>query len=514
MTAEQRLKLDTVEPFDEWEEFVNFASHYFLLVAVRPSRDRELTSQNFQSIKEKSVFSAHDHVKSPLIAHSQLSSTSYKSRRFGAAFSVSPEIIGHHGGSGPQRRQNSTDFYKCGQSPPSHCQTNSSIEMIRIPPAGIEPRTCHTITTFKDESCLLVGGRAAPDQAFRSCWLLHKCWERVEDLPVPLFRHCATQLASKISDGTIRQALIYGGKSGGAQISNRWLLWRESLGWKELCTYNVDFRARFGATMTATGTDTGVIMGGMAEDSSILCDLWQWTLSETGDGVSVILRKLNWSCDEAPDITGRFGACLANSPVGILLIGGVASRILPQNFDYVCLTRDLINENSSREWRWAPINNQTSGRRPLLIGHCTFVSEHFVIILGGGAVCFSFGSYLNADAIVLSKERDFIVQMLNNKGDLGSTPPSTESLASEAPNGKNSLQHQELGIKHIQIQTSKEFEQILDTGLPVIMGNTDLGVCTAQWTLDRLKTRVGGHRKVIEYFQRRRSLLILAGRGT
>ena len=33
----QRKALDEIEPFDEWEEFILFASHYFLLVAVKSS---------------------------------------------------------------------------------------------------------------------------------------------------------------------------------------------------------------------------------------------------------------------------------------------------------------------------------------------------------------------------------------------------------------------------------------------------------------------------------------------
>ena len=33
LTTSQRTSLDTIEPFDEWEEFILFASHYFLLFA-------------------------------------------------------------------------------------------------------------------------------------------------------------------------------------------------------------------------------------------------------------------------------------------------------------------------------------------------------------------------------------------------------------------------------------------------------------------------------------------------
>lgn len=40
LSAEQRRALDRVEPFDEWEEFALFGSHYFLLVAEKePGQD-------------------------------------------------------------------------------------------------------------------------------------------------------------------------------------------------------------------------------------------------------------------------------------------------------------------------------------------------------------------------------------------------------------------------------------------------------------------------------------------
>src|ERR1700743_2248319 len=35
LSPEQRRVLEAIEPFDEWEEFALFASHYFLLLAER-----------------------------------------------------------------------------------------------------------------------------------------------------------------------------------------------------------------------------------------------------------------------------------------------------------------------------------------------------------------------------------------------------------------------------------------------------------------------------------------------
>jgi tRNA wybutosine-synthesizing protein 4 len=48
-SSAERKHLDSIEPFDEWEEFALFGCHYFLLVANTPCVFSKLESRNSQS---------------------------------------------------------------------------------------------------------------------------------------------------------------------------------------------------------------------------------------------------------------------------------------------------------------------------------------------------------------------------------------------------------------------------------------------------------------------------------
>ena len=52
----QRQALDQAEPFDEWEEFILFASHYFLLVAST-SLQRDSTTK--EELENRSIVDNH-----------------------------------------------------------------------------------------------------------------------------------------------------------------------------------------------------------------------------------------------------------------------------------------------------------------------------------------------------------------------------------------------------------------------------------------------------------------------
>jgi hypothetical protein len=107
---------------------------------------------------------------------------------------------------------------------------------------------CHTITDVDDSGALLVGGRASPDNALADCWFYHKwlhAWERVDDLPWPLYRHRAVPLGR----GCV---LISTGRVDSSHISQEYLVWSRWLGWVE-CVSNVSITppAAFGAVFVS-----------------------------------------------------------------------------------------------------------------------------------------------------------------------------------------------------------------------------------------------------------------------
>lgn len=494
VSSDQRLLINGVEPFDEWEEFVLFASHYFLLLAANTSSSNGSgPSYLGQSWKSNHSISPSLLVETPLKLHCEALPTSHR-RRFGALTPLFQNTFGHHGGLGLQTRVSTTDVYILAEM-----DTSDSVGMAALHKEfdyleSVEPRMCHTITSDQ-HGFLVVGGRASPDHAFSDCWLSgSNCWQRVEDLPFPLFRHCATTIAlGNPGHSTDNAVLIYGGKTGASHVSDQWLLWRKGIGWVTLPVSGHRLKPRFGAVMQETGFRRGIMLGGMANDGRILSEAWEWTLSGDTSTLSILLSRMKISQIHDYSIVGRFGASLTNSRFGVLLVGGISSSMIPQSTQVIRLFRENTNDDQESIWKWAPIDIRTTGQRPLLVGHSTFVSLDTVDILGGGAVCFSFGTFWNETRIsIRGNDRDSrpLMELSTQESDPFSGRKST---------GKTRKSPHLLGTvpRDGQLHSSKGFEQIVNDGKPVIIANLDMGSCMTEWTLSSLTDKIGGDRAIV-----------------
>ena len=254
VSAKQRLALNSIEPFDEWEGFALFASHYFLLEASSRSRTTSLIRNNEMTIidHQNGYRWGKEVVEADLVIQPGKIQQNAEHRRFSAIFSFELGMFGSHGGLGDQRRLNTTSVYALGADVGSEKS---------LPPNEIEPRMCHTITNLMDGQHLLVGGRTSPDRGLSDCWLGQgQRWERIEDLPSPLYRHCAITVTSHDADDSV---LIFGGKTMGSKLSVSWLLWHKSNGWVQVHAPGPGEapEPRFGAAMSATGINRGILVG-------------------------------------------------------------------------------------------------------------------------------------------------------------------------------------------------------------------------------------------------------------
>ncbi|KAJ0279551.1 hypothetical protein COL940_006703 [Colletotrichum noveboracense] len=114
MTSEERRALDVVEPFDEWEEFALFASHYVVILAST------FGSDNGRHISRK----PGDSTIPSYQTHMNLSKyeANRGHRRFGAAMLVeNPNgqvVVSHMQGQGPNGRLTSVDLYRISADRP------------------------------------------------------------------------------------------------------------------------------------------------------------------------------------------------------------------------------------------------------------------------------------------------------------------------------------------------------------------------------------------------------------
>ena len=499
-----RSALDDVEPFDEWEEFILFASHYFLLVATKsPSNG----SPAFQRLLGQEL----THSEIPVATQDGLQFVAQSSsilqtnvRRFGALVPLHSGCMGHIGGLGAQSRLNGMDLFG---------PHGSEVPIVQNAP-GLKARMCHTVTPIGDGSSLLIGGRMSPDKPLKDCWLFHETWRNVHDLPMPLFRHCAAPISLPGTNCYKPGVLLYGGKTLNNCISHEWLLWRETIGWVQLQVTGSDIKARFGAAMSSTSAATGLLVGGMGSESTILFDAFEWSVEVRDEAPFMVLRKVQIRCqnsihfdspatDPAPGLednddpscvmVGRIGAALVHLPEGLLLIGGVASETMAEALELVVLAKSRTHQNGQCLWQPSAVSVENRLHRPLLIGHCAQVYDNKVVILGGGALCFSFGSHWNMNVLTISPCNRFEdpstpIGLLNV--DLRKPIVQAASLSFQGDSLHSTAR------QSVMDESVQHFERTIEHDKPAKFTNVDLGPCVTDWTLDTLIDRVGADREV------------------
>ncbi|KAL2755841.1 hypothetical protein ACRALDRAFT_1033439, partial [Sodiomyces alcalophilus JCM 7366] len=519
MSSAERKSLDHVEPFDEWEELALFADHYVVLLAHNEApaeKPEELTGR----YRPSSTLSSSPDV--PLLPVT-MAYSGYPSgrgqRRFAAAM-VTEDLYGQSliynvMGQGPRSRLGSCDI---------HCTAGGSARQPFLPGpqlGGPSARVCHTLTDLGALGVLLVGGRTSPSAALQDCWLYKKVanrWERVHDLPVPLFRHSVTRL------GSSSLALLAGGKINHYSVSPHFYLYHPENGWVK-CQVQGTPPAVFGSVWTeiansGPGSYQGLLYGGMLEEGVLNEQAFTWKL-DLADSQQPLLEFSHCSIEPGEDHTKqqmlhRFGAfCIPQGDYSILL-GGVTAGPQPARESDILVLKGVPSgfEVAAR----LVDKDKVQSLRPFSIGASVVKDgEGRFSILGGGMTCFSMGSFWSKGNYTIHAD----------VGTLGrGTPPSPPPPAGseEAANPATYLQTTEIVaaadavaqgarnrgqatdgtsshsapvvVPRVKVETQEQFNQILETGKPVIIEGQNVGACMTRWTPEYLVSKVGIERKV------------------
>lgn len=505
LNYEERVALNDVEPFDEWEEFALFASHYFVAVAVKVT-DVEVPIESIGlylpspmvRLAEHEVPEAVERTRYPNVLQYQDNPKGRGRRRFGAAIRLANRLVGCHGGLGPQSRMNSTDVYADGETEDAVWNT---------PPVSVAVRMCHTVTALDNTRSLLVGGRMSPANALGDCWLQHReSWEQVHDLPLPRYRHCATRLFIDSSNPAV---LVSGGKSSEGTVLADYIVWRADSGWQNVQVNGVAPGPRFGASMITVENTSGILLGGMSEDGIILSDCWHWFVDVQDESVTITFLEWKLRSPFVDRFPSRFGASIEVSRLGLLMMGGISDRgLIPQESEIVRLRPDTRKTLELRNGVDGSVYVRgvellRAGNRPLLVGHSTITLDaSTTLIIGGGAVCFSFGTHWNTGIWTLQSYRDLPtpkwhicdVSEVNLPARSG-TPATMRN--EEGDRSPSDLSTEAVG--RVRVATSQAFETIVTKAKPVIMGGLDIGSCIQTWTTDYLRDAVGPSRQVCSH---------------
>jgi len=272
-------------------------------------------------------------------------------------------------------------------------------------------------------------------------------------------------------------------------------------GWQHLNVAGDAPPARFGAAMITDAREgkAGVLVGGMTSAGRVLTDFWHWSLESD---MTVYCRNLTSRAGAVlrnnAAILGRFGAQLVRSHRGILLVGGICGGRMLSSQD------EILNMKTLR-------THPVHGPRPLFVGSAITDVDGGLIVLGGGATCFSFGTYWNSPSILTDDPEASLKcgwRLLTTqrpdtalgKFDLADRTVNNGQQNAPKENGYTAPQLRLPNPVHIPRRSLAEgidFESFVNEGRPVVLSEGDIGPCTSIWSNQYLKEAIGLDRGVV-----------------
>ncbi|KAI0914642.1 leucine carboxyl methyltransferase [Ustulina deusta] len=506
ISASKRRELDLVEPFDEWEEFALFASHYCVIIARNsaPSTGSGNTNApakcSSQQLSPELLFNAY------LGTRGQ--------RRFGATVQMRDELgellFANTFGLGIKNRLKSCDLYSF----------DSAAVGMKIHPVGPSSRVCHTVVDLGCFGSLLAGGRASPSSALRDCWhfsVEQNKWSPTDDLPVPLYRHSMARL------GQSCMTLLIGGRSNSSTVFTGCLVHKPGSGWIECSISGSVYQPVFGAMVVSfkkhhimkddsefpTVYFDGILAGGLLEDGTVARRCLRWRLklpADSRDNPPMISFEPIVSFMDAELMACRFGAsALLLDDTRVVVVGGLHHNGIVPRVDEVL----IMDTSDSRLKIISRCSFSSSGKpsripRPLLVGVSACLAGcNQLLVMGGGATCFSMGTYWNEGCYALDLGSLLCASptttsrnplKFRNLVEVTDQPQPTKNVYA---GDSRSQQVTITEIPKIRVSAEDVFEKILRAGKPVVIEGSNLGTCVNKWTGEYLTENVGSQRKVV-----------------
>jgi tRNA wybutosine-synthesizing protein 4 len=189
----------------------------------------------------------------------------------------------------------------------------------------------------------------------------------------------------------------------------------------------------------------------------------------------------------------------------IFILGGIIKDQILRSSNEICT---LEEQESGFVLSPVMLNIPANSPRPLLIGPTVSCLGSSLVIMGGSAVCFSFGTYWNkgcyticdTNAPCAGQDDDRIDQSTVRKGTWRYL--HTVAAASPVENRQTPLplglsKKSSVNVPRIRVTDPIDFQQVMQTSRPVILEDLDVGPCTSKWTTEYLKGHIGADREVI-----------------
>jgi len=400
LSAEQRRYVESLEPFDEFEEFHLACAHYVLLTATRGSCDVLYTAEEIENMRPSSPQGeCEDHMRWELLpACDSLGMTGH------TAVSLPGKrilLVGGYGNTGQGKAHGRIKDLSVFD-----LSTNTYHKLLTTDgtTAHME-RMYHTATELDENTVLIHGGRLSPMKFPTSDSLLihldynsspNNCDSsmcekqalscKIEvlnctgDEPCQRWKHTATKC---FIEG-VPHIVIVGGRNSESVLDSVHVLNLKERSWKKI-GHMCSSVQRFSHTATLYG-DRIFVVGGLGPDG---CPVQENLVFD--------LNSLSWKTWQIP-LSPRYShaALLRGHQRNQLwLVGGVGLSIPSPGLAVVDLDTHAIQEFS------LPLPAFDS-ELTMLHGHTVVETEdQKIYVLGGGGNCFSFGTHLNTSPVLL-----------------------------------------------------------------------------------------------------------------
>ncbi|XP_075705456.1 tRNA wybutosine-synthesizing protein 4 isoform X2 [Rhinoderma darwinii] len=381
----EKLRIDSLEPFDEFEELHLKCSHYFILVASQGELADSPTLQPISGITDFAVVSPP--ATCGAVLAKLLSPTVLGLRRFGhRSCLVFSQFIMTTGGFGERsgKHQRLSDIHLLLQEQNAWNREVTASQW--------DGRLLHSITSLTSGGILVLGGRFSPSRPAADALILtcNKVTDAVtikrKDLHPELRRWRHT--AAEVSLCGHFYVFVFGGRcKESSALQEVAFVHTEDM---SLAQISVMGEAPLGChSHSCCGWDGGAVLSGGLLTSGIPTS--SITILKTSES------HFFWErLDTTPPLTPRYSHSSHVVGEKLLLVGGVwiHARGVP-GLTVVNLITGHVSEfhinSASLEW-------------PLMLhGHSSVLlpDNKRVVVLGGGGTCFSFGTHLNKQPVVL-----------------------------------------------------------------------------------------------------------------
>lgn len=341
--------VDSVESFDEWEEFIMFCQHYVIVHATNSGK--EVFAPAFPAFPER-----------PVVDHKTIYTDTKQEIKFAAGCSLKNDYY-VHGGMGQTR---SANMYKNG-------------EIIECSGDVPSARMCHEMVAINDAEALLVGGRTRPGEGLKDVFKFDSAsqtWTQLASLPYGVYRHQVVKLNSS-------EIMVIGGDKSDEKQDDVVIIYNHTnQTHRTITTASAPFFLRY---LTSFGcvydsdANVGYIVGGLIdlqvpEINKHVVKFWV----QKTDTEQIVCEIIETS----PEF-GRIGSKIVAVGDSIIVTGGISY--------YQNLTRSQLIfkyeighgiEEMAIYWRQA-----------MMIGHNAWDNgKGQIVVTNGGAVCYSFGS--------------------------------------------------------------------------------------------------------------------------